>query len=403
MTTTDSPRVDDQQFPQPQPSRSPARLRNNQLAATVAVLLFALVAIGQVLQLRSDLADRPQYTAQGVRVSQLEAELARAGRLAAIAPLGGKSSTELEESLQTASGLVVRAAAAGADADRLAGVNAALGEYSSLLRRAATGSDPSGTAQLLSAAETVLTDSLQPALEELASGIGAQAAGAAWLGWAFAAGGIAVICVLGWAWFRSSQLSHRVISPGLAIAAVLVAAMTVLVVTTITGTAGSGGSTDALRQAAGLARVQIGVETSARLQAQAVIAKQFTAEQAKAELAARQTTTKAVDNTTPDEIRRASSTAVDNLKDSAELLAKAAWADATASLLGTDGTSLPKNLTALATSCTTASDELVQDAADAPSSQSITLVIVAVGIALLAAAAAVAIDWGIGARLKEYQ
>lgn len=401
MTTTASPRLDEQ-FAQPQPSRSPVRLRNSQLASTVAVLLFALVAIGQLLQLRSDLADRPQLTTQGVRISQLQAELVRAERIAAIGPLGGKSTDELDASLGTASTLVVQAAAAGADPTQLAAVNTALGEYGYQLRQAASGSDASRIPEFLADADRILADSLQPALQQLASGVGQQAAGADWLGWALGAGGVVVICVLGWAWFQASRLSHRVINPGLAIGVILVVGMIVLVVNAV-GAATTGASSDALQRAAGIARIQIGVETSAKLQARAVLTKQFPADAAKAELAARDAATRGVDNTTPDAVRLASSTAVGNLKDSAGLLAKSSWAPAAAILLGMDGSSLPKNLTALAQASNTAMDDLLAGAKSAPDAESISIVVVAVAVALLAAASAVAVIWGIGARLKEYQ
>jgi hypothetical protein len=400
-TTTTTPGLD-QQFEPPAPSRSPGRLRNYQLAAAAAVLLFALVAIGQLLQVRSDLADRPQLTTQGVRVNQLQAELVRAGRIAAVAPLGGKGDGELEASLATASALVVQAAAAGADPTQLATVNAALGTYGHQLRQAAGGTDAGRVPELLADADRTLTESLQPALTGLSSGVDRQAAGADWLGWALGAGGVLVLCVLAWAWFQSSRLSHRAVNPGLAIAVVLVVGMTVLVVNAA-GTASAGASTDALQRAAGLARIEIGVETSAKLQAQAVLAKQFPAESAKAELAARNAATKGVDNTTPDSVRRASSTAVDTLKESAELLAKASWAPAGAVLLGTDGSSLPKNLTALSQASDTAMNDLLSDAEAAPSATSSSLLVVAAAVALLAAAAAVGVIWGIGVRLREYQ
>lgn len=401
MTTTAPPRLDEQ-FPTPQPSRSPGRLRNSQLAATAAVLLFALVAIGQLLQLRSDLADRPQLTTQGVRLSQLQAELVRAGRIAAVGPIGGKDTAELDASLASASALVIEAAAAGADPAQLTAVNTALGTYGYQLRLAASGTDVSRSPEYLADADRTLTTSLQPALDGLSSGVDQQAAAAGWLGWALGAGGVAVLCVLVWAWFQSSRLSHRAVNPGLAIAVVLVAVMTVLVVNAA-GAAGAGGSTDALQRAAGLARIQIGVETSAKLQAQAVLAKRFPADAAKAELAARDAATKGIDNTTPNDVRRASSTAVDNLKDSAELLAKASWAPAGAVLLGMDGSSLPKNLTALDKATDAEMDQLLSDAQAAPAAQSTGILVAAIAVALMAAAAAVTVIWGIGTRLREYQ
>ena len=400
MTIT-APTGVEEQFPRPEPSHSPARLRNHQLAAVVAILVFALLAVGQLLQLRSDLFDQPQLTTQAVRISQLQAELARAGRLAAVASLAGTGSTELEASLKTATTLVVQAASAGADADRLGVVNASLGNYSHLLRQAATSSAPT-TTTLLASADKVLTDSLQPALQELQAGIGQRAAEANWLGWALAAGGVAVIAVIAFGWIRSSRLSHRVINPGLAIAAILVAGMTVLVVNSV-ATTGAGVSTGAVQEASGLTRVQPAVETSARLQAEAVLAKGFTADQAKAEEAARTTASKAIDNSTPDDVRLASSTAVDSLKDSAALLAKSSWTQAAGILTGTSGSTLPNNLAALAKACTTAGDELVASAEAAPQGQATSMVVTAVAAGLLAAAAAVAVIWGIAARLKEYQ
>jgi hypothetical protein len=402
VTTTSTPRAADQQFDRPEPSRSPARLRNSQLAATAVVLLFALVAIGQLLQLRSDLADSPQLATQGVRVSQLQAELVRAGRIAAIAPIAGKGTDELDASLATASALVVQAAAAGADPARLATVNAALGSYGHTLRQAASGTDASQLSGLLTEADRILTDSLQPALTELSSGVNQQASGAGWLGWALGAGGVAVLCVLAWAWILSSRLSHRAINPGLAVAVILVVGMVVLVVNAA-GAATAGAGSDAVQRAAGLARIQVGVETSAKLQAQAVVAKRFPAEAAKAELAARTTATKAVDNTTPDDVRRASSTAVENLKDSADLLAKSSWVPAATALVGTDASSLPNNLTALGEASDRAMDDLLTDAQAAPEAEASSIIVVAVAAALLAAAGAVAVIWGIGARLREYQ
>lgn len=401
MTTPAPTRVAEDQFGKPQPSRSPARLRNSQLAATAAILLFALVAVGQLLQLRSDLADRPQFATQAVRVSQLQAELVRAGRIAAIAPIGGKDTAELEMSLATASALVVQAAAAGADPAQLATVNAALGTYGHQLRQAASGTEATRLPALLAEADKTLTNVLQPTLEELASGVGQQAAAAGWLGWALGAGGAAVLCVLAWAWIQSSRLSHRAINPGLAAAVIVVIGMIVLVVNAA-GTATGAGS-DAVQRAAGLARIQVGVETSAKLQAQAVVAKRFPVDTAKAELAARDAATKSVDNTTPDDVRRASSMAVDNLKDSAELLAKSSWTPAAGVLLGLDGSSLPTNLKALADASDVAMDELLTDAQSAPAAESASIIVVAVAVALLAAAGAVGVIWGIGVRLREYQ
>jgi hypothetical protein len=402
MTLTSSPDVEEQ-FPRPEPSHSPALLRNHQFAAAVAVLLFGLVALGQLLQLRADLSDQPQLTTQAVRISQLQAEVTQAGRLAAVAAVGGTGSTELEASLKAASTLVVQAAAAGADAGRLAAINASLGEYAHLLRQAAaTGSEPAKASTLLTSADKVLTGSLQPALSELQAGIGQQAAAANWLGWALAAGGIAVIAVIAWGWFRSSQLSHRVINPGLAIATVLVAGLTVLVVGTATSASGAA-SSDAVRQAVDLVSVQSGVETSARLQAEAVLATRFTADQVSAEEEARMTSSKAIDESTPDDVRLAASTAVDNLKDSAALLAKSSWTQAAAILTGASGSTLPNNLSALDKACTAAGDELVTSAEAAPQGAAITLLVAAVGVGVLAVAAAVAVIWGFAARLKEYQ
>lgn len=402
MTTTAATRAAQAQFDKPEPSRSPARLRNSQLAATAAILLFALVAIGQLLQLRSDIAGGPQLAAQGVRVSQLQAELVRAGRIAAVTPIGGKDTAELDASLAAASALVVEAAAAGADPGKLATVNAALGSYGHTLRQAASGTDASQVPGLLTEADRILTDSLQPALAELPSGVDQQAAGAGWLGWALGGGGAAVLCVLAWAWFQSSRLSHRVINPGLAAAVIVVIGMIVLVVNAA-GTASVRAGSDTLQRAAGLTRIQVGVETSAKLQAQAVVAKQFPAETAKAELAARTTATRAVNDTTPDDVRRAASTADDNLKDSAELLAKSSWVPAAAVLLGMDGSSLPSNLTALAEASDNAMADLLTEAQAAPAGAATSLIVVAVAVALLAAAAAVAVIWGIGTRLREYQ
>lgn len=401
MTVTPAPDVEEQ-FPRPEPSRSPARLRNHQFAAAAAVVLFALVALGQVLQLRTDLSDQPQLTTQAVRVSQLQAEVVRAGRIAATAAVAGASTEPLEASLRTATGLVVQAAAAGADPDKLATVNASLGQYASLLRRAATGSDPAGTAQLLTQADAVLKTSLQPGLADLTATIGQDGSASAWLGWAIGAGGALVLFVLGWGWLRSSQLSHRVINPGLAIAAVLVVGMTVLAINAV-AIGGARADTDALRTASSLATIQSGVETSAKLQAQAVAAKQFPADQAKAEEAARSAASRAIDNDTPTDVRRASSMAVDNLKDSAALLSKSSWTQVAGALAGTSGSSLPSNLTALDKACTTASNDLVTAAAAAPAGTATTLVITAVGIGALGGAAAVAVIWGFAARLKEYQ
>ena len=392
----------EEQIPHPEPSRSPARLRNHQLAAAVAVLLFGLVAIGQLLQLRSDLFDQPQLTTQAVRISQLQAELDRAGRLAAVSSVARAGSAELDSSLKTAAALVVQTAAAGADTGRLATVNASLGEYAHLLRQAASASDQTKAPALLASADKELTGTLQPALAELQAGIGQQAAAAGWLGWALAAGGIAVIAVIALGWCRASQLSHRVINPGLAIATVLVAGLTVLVVGTATS-ASAGADPGAMRQAAGLAAVQSGVETSAKLQAQAVLSTRFTADQATAEEAARTSSSKAIDDSTPDDIRLASSMALDNLKDSAALLSKSSWTQAAGVLTGASGSTLPTNLAALAKACTTAGDELVTSAQDAPQGTAISLVVAAVGAGVLAGAAAVAVIWGFAARLKEYQ
>jgi hypothetical protein len=248
----------------------------------------------------------------------------------------------------------------------------------------------------------VLKASLLPGLNDLTTTISKHGAGSPWLGWAVGAGGVVVLFVLGWGWLRSSQLSHRAINPGLAVAAVLVAGMTVLAVNAV-AIGGAGASSEALRTASSLATIQSGVETSAKLQAQAVVTKQFTTDQAKAEETARSTTTKAIDNDTPTDVRRASSMAVDNLKDSAALLSKSSWTQVAGVLTGTSGSSLPNNLAALDKACTSASNDLVAGAAAAPADTATTLVITAVGIGVLGGAAAVAVIWGFAARLKEYQ
>jgi hypothetical protein len=145
------------------------------------------------------------------------------------------------------------------------------------------------------------------------------------------------------------------------------------------------------------------VETSARLQAEAVLATRFTADQAGAEETARTASSKAIDNSTPDDVRLAASTAVDNLKDSAALLAKSSWTQAAAVLTGSSGSTLPNNLSALDKACTAAGDELVTSAEAAPQGAAITLLVAAVGVGVLAGAAAVAVIWGFATRLKEYQ
>ncbi len=291
------------EFSPPQPSRTPQLLRRLQVIATLVLLVLGGVGTLLITQLRDDLDSAPQVAAQSARLGEVQTRLLGAATLAAEGVLKGNGTTTTQATeagtrVGEAVGLLVEAATARPqDAPALSRLSREVTAFGNALR-AADGRDTATARTLLDKAGKQLDGQVLPDLAVLQKDLAAEAsASATGLAFIMPVLGLAAAVFLVWVSWVLAQRSRRVLNLGLigAIVGVLVISWVTLAAQQGTAVAAGQSRGTQFTRVTRLNTASAQVDTARRLQAEALLARSWTAAQAKAVTAAIDAAEKAAD------------------------------------------------------------------------------------------------------------
>ena len=298
-----------------------------------------------ITQQGSDLESAPRLAAQAARLGEVQTRLLGAATLAAEGVLKGDGATTSQATaagtrVGESVGLLVEAATARPqDAAALATLSREVIAYGITLR-AADGRDTATARDLLEKAGKQLDDRVLPDLATLEQALASEAS-AGTLGWACVMPvlGFATAAFLVWVSWVIAQRSRRVLNLGLVGALVAVLVITWVTVSAQQSTAVATGQSRGVQftRVTGLNEASTQADTARRLQAEALLARNWPATTAKAVTSALDAAEKATDT------NAARSALADYRKaDSAlaALMAKADWAAANKLALSSDKTAV---------------------------------------------------------------
>ncbi|MGV8909843.1 MAG: hypothetical protein ACOH1Y_12740 [Propionicimonas sp.] len=396
------------EFSPPLPSRTPQLLRRLQAAAALALLILGGVGTLLISELRTDLDAAPQLAAQYARLGEVQTQLLEAGALATEGVIEGNGTPTDRAVLAagrvaSASSLLIEAATARPqDAAALAGLNRELTIYASTLR-AADGRATKDAQSILDKAGQQLDKELLPDLAALQKSLSTEAS-ASPTPWIFVMPvlGIAAVGFLGWTSWVVAQRSRRVLNFGLVAGIVAVLVISWVTVAAQQGTAAAAAESRGTQftRVAALTEASSQLGTARRLQTNALLARSWSAAQAKAVTAALDASQKSLDYTAGRSDLAAYRDAEQQL---AALMAKADWAAANTLALSSEKTAVTAAATQFHKSVAEASATETKAAATATDEARSGLpwqLAAAVLAALVGAALAAA---GIAQRLVDYR
>lgn len=382
------------------------------LARLVLVGIALLLGVGSAvtaaqLGQRESLAE--VHAAQYVRITTVETHLLTAQAAAARASLSGGDGQreEVSGALDQAATLLVEVAAAQTDDPaELASISHDLRHYSDALGRALLQRDSAAGRTALTGADAILHDDLLPAVQQLQAAHGAvSTSGVAWWMWLLPVGAwLGVAAIVGVAWFVA-RMSHRIINPGLAIAAIATLVLAISSGSLIAGHADpdTGSVGGAFSHVESLTKAQRSTAGAAALLANGVATQSWTSQDSELYASLLDTADAALDPVTDPGV----SARLDTFRAAAAITlahAEAAeWDDAATSLVADSGEHPAPAAAGFLAQVAASIDDALSDLSGAIRLQSGQTVGFAVLAVVCAVVSAVASAWGLQQRLKEYR